>query len=81
MSHITQALTHRQEVMRLYKAGVRELRNWNYNIYNWRFEVAILRSRFDKNKNVQDLLEAKKMVRLGQAELESKKHPMPFKCM
>jgi hypothetical protein len=46
----------------------------------WRFRATILRDRFDKNKNVQDLQKAQQLLAEGQAELYSRLHPNPLQC-
>merc|ERR1711872_631700 len=44
-----------------------------------RYHQVLLRARFDENKNVKDMVQAKQLLLAGEAELESQAHPQPFK--
>ncbi len=45
-----------------------------------RYETTLLRARFEENRHIDDLREAKKLLLLGQKELADNAHPLPFKC-
>lgn len=46
----------------------------------FRYEAVLLRARFDQNKNVTDVLKAKKILEDGWAELKKNKAAFPFLC-
>ncbi|KAI3387363.1 hypothetical protein SNEBB_003883 [Seison nebaliae] len=79
MSYITySALSHEQRVKRLYKASLRLLQAWCDDRLEWRYHCVIMRERFEKNRNVKDLVEAQKLVIAGEKELFEKSHPQPY---
>lgn len=49
--------------------------------HKWRYESALIRERFEKNRNQLDLIKAKQLLLEGERELEDRKHPYPFRCM
>ena len=100
MSILTQTLTHKQQVVRLYKAAVKAIRDIDISPYafflntfcliqyfsilfrraQWRYEATLLRDRFEKNRDINDLRLAKALLLAGQKELEDNAHPLPFQC-
>ncbi|OXB82943.1 UNVERIFIED_CONTAM: hypothetical protein H355_009853 [Colinus virginianus] len=49
-------LTHQQKVLRLYKKSLRHLESWCIHRDRYRYFAVLLRDRFDKNKDVKDML-------------------------
>jgi len=79
MSYLqTRLLTHRQQVLKLYKAAVKNERSWYPDRDEWRFKAVIIRDRFEQNRNVLDLVKAQEILANGEWELEQKRHPLPL---
>ncbi|CAF0974479.1 unnamed protein product [Brachionus calyciflorus] len=79
MSYLqTSILTHRQRVLRLYKAAVKNERSWFSDRDEWRFRATVLRDRFEKNRNIQDLVKAQSILSKGEQELDQNRHPNPL---
>ncbi|KAL0100305.1 hypothetical protein PUN28_019577 [Cardiocondyla obscurior] len=79
MAHIpSEIISHQQKVCRLYKRALRCLQDWVHEPHNRRFEAALLRERFDKNKDMKDMIYAKHLLQEGQKELFSKVHYQPI---
>ncbi|XP_014671824.1 PREDICTED: NADH dehydrogenase [ubiquinone] 1 beta subcomplex subunit 9-like [Priapulus caudatus] len=80
MAHLqTSFLTHSQKVCRLYKAAARTLESYFIHRHYVRYQITLLRHRFEEKKDVEDLREAKKLLKLGEEELFMKQHPQPRK--
>jgi len=75
-----QALTHAQRVTRLYRRSLKHLLSWHISRAVWREEAMELRAWFDENKYIKDYGEANKMLEIGEAEFEKRKHPDPYIC-
>lgn len=81
MSYLqTRVLTHRQKVLRLYKAAVKNEKSWFADRDEFRFRAVVMRDRFEQNRNVADLVKAEGLVAQGEQELDSKRHPNPLQC-
>ena len=79
MSYLqTKILTHRQRVLSLYKAAVKNERNWYPDRHEWRFRAILIRDRFEQNRNVLDLVKAQQLVAAGEQELLNWQHPNPL---
>ena len=74
----TKFLTHRQQVLRLYKAAVKNERNWFPDRHEWRYKATLIRDRFEQNRNVLDLVKAQQILAEGQQELANWQHPNPL---
>jgi hypothetical protein len=46
----------------------------------WRFRAVVLRDRFDKNKNITDLVKAQQILAEAETEYNNKRHPNPLQC-
>ena len=46
----------------------------------WRYRAVLIRDRFDRNRDVKDLLKAQELYLQGEAEYLAKKHPLPLQC-
>ena len=44
------------------------------------YEYAVLRSKFEENKNVKDIVKATKLLEEGERFHEEIKHPVPLIC-
>ena len=73
------ALTHTQNVTRLYRKSLKHLLSWAIDRRLWRRQALELRDRFDANKDV-DHSQALRLLQEGEAEFERRKHPDPYIC-
>lgn len=48
--------------------------------HHYRFAAVLLRDRFDQNKDIVDMRQAKKLLGEGEEELFLKQHPQPLVC-
>ncbi|NXU48593.1 NDUB9 dehydrogenase, partial [Turnix velox] len=71
-------LTHQQKVLRLYKKSLRHLESWCIYRDKYRFFACLLRDRFDKNKDVKDMVKATELLRAGEEEFWANQHPQPY---
>ncbi|XP_003387932.1 PREDICTED: NADH dehydrogenase [ubiquinone] 1 beta subcomplex subunit 9-like [Amphimedon queenslandica] len=71
------ALTHTQNVTRLYRKSLKHLLSWAIDRRLWRRQALELRDRFDANKDVDHSI-ALKLLQEGEAEFERRKHPDPY---
>ncbi|PRP86929.1 NADH dehydrogenase [Planoprotostelium fungivorum] len=71
-------LTHKQEVTRLYRALLRNTRDWNYNLDEFEKHAWEVHQAFRKNMHVQDPREAEKLVWEGHKYLRANLHPLPY---
>ena len=46
----------------------------------WRFRAVVMRDRFEKNRDVKDLVKAQEILANGEWELEQNRHPLPLQC-
>ncbi|RWS07364.1 NADH dehydrogenase [ubiquinone] 1 beta subcomplex subunit 9-like protein [Dinothrombium tinctorium] len=77
---ITSALTHKQKVQSLYKRAIRNIEDWNHPFRaEARFQSILMRQRFDANKNIKDMREAKRLLAEGEKELWDNMHYAPYK--
>ncbi|XP_076651905.1 NADH dehydrogenase (ubiquinone) B22 subunit [Halictus rubicundus] len=75
MAHVPSGLiTHSQKVCRLYKRVIRTMQDHAMESANFRLQQAILRSMFDKNKDIKDARVAKKLV------LEAEEQCFQYTC-
>ncbi|XP_071784858.1 NADH dehydrogenase [ubiquinone] 1 beta subcomplex subunit 9-like [Asterias amurensis] len=72
------SLTHAQRVLRLYKKSARNLQSWITHRSTFRYEVTLLRARFDEHKNETDMKKAVRLLQQGEEELWQKQHPQPY---
>ncbi|XP_027501350.1 NADH dehydrogenase [ubiquinone] 1 beta subcomplex subunit 9 [Corapipo altera] len=71
-------LTHQQKVLRLYKKSLRHLESWCIYRDKYRYFACLLRERFDKNKDVKDMVKATQLLRAGEEEFWANQHPQPY---
>merc|ERR1712038_131593 len=75
----TKVVSHAFRVKRLYKEACREIQNYYWYRHLTRYHCVLMRDRFDQNKNIVDMVQAKQLLEKGEAELEAKRHPQPMK--
>ncbi|EZA52290.1 hypothetical protein DMN91_007050 [Ooceraea biroi] len=75
----SELISHKQKVCSLYKRAVRGLWDYHHDIDKFRIEAVLMRERFDKNKNIKDLRQAKALLLEGEEEYFNRSHPVPFK--
>ncbi|KAL7639886.1 UNVERIFIED_CONTAM: hypothetical protein RMT77_009299 [Armadillidium vulgare] len=75
----TRVITHKQKVCSLYKRALRNLECWFEHRPTLRVQSVLLRERFDKNRNVKDLIVANQILKDGEEELYQTSHPSPIK--
>ncbi|ESO96898.1 hypothetical protein LOTGIDRAFT_187941 [Lottia gigantea] len=74
----TNVLSHAARVRRLYKLALRTLRD-NYPTRDeLRYQSVLMRDRFDRHKELNDVSKAKKLLALGEEELFRKSHNKPL---
>ncbi|KAL2308673.1 hypothetical protein Nmel_001732 [Mimus melanotis] len=71
-------LTHQQKVLRLYKKSLRHLESWCIHRDKYRYFACLLRDRFDKNKDVKDMVKATELLKAGEQEFWANQHPQPY---
>ncbi len=71
------ALTHSQQVARLYRQSLRLLLSWCIDREIFNQEASSIRSQFDSNRNVS-LAAAQRLLREGQESLVTYTHPDPY---
>ncbi|KAI5715099.1 hypothetical protein M8J77_010527 [Diaphorina citri] len=71
--------THRRQVQSLYKRAVRNLEAYHSDIVDLRIEAVLLRARFDKHKDENDLVKIRALLAEGEKELFDTTHPSPIK--
>ncbi|KYM77135.1 NADH dehydrogenase [ubiquinone] 1 beta subcomplex subunit 9 [Atta colombica] len=74
----SELLSHQQKVCRLYKRAMRCVEDWFHKTHERRYQIALLRERFDKNKDIKDLKYAKYLLKEGEKEYFSKIHYQPI---
>merc|ERR1712150_54866 len=75
----TRIIPHSKRVCALYKQGLNILRSTHVHPHVIRVHQVMLRARFDEHKDLKDIVEAKRLVIMGEAELKRNMHPQPFK--
>jgi len=64
-----EAISHTRRVCSLYKRAARDIEDWCEDRCEYLYEVAVLRSRFEKNRHIKDMRVAKQLVLEGEMEL------------
>ena len=72
------ALTHAQQVTRLYRKSLKHLLSWCIDRQAWRKEALDLRARFDANKDIYDMKKATTLLQLGEEQFRLNIHPDPY---
>ncbi|CAL8100096.1 unnamed protein product [Calicophoron daubneyi] len=72
-------IPHAQQVCRLYKAALYDLRARKSDLIDFRYHAVLLRARFDENKDIKDEVLAKKLLEEGWKEYNSTRFAFPFK--
>ncbi|XP_075222411.1 NADH dehydrogenase (ubiquinone) B22 subunit [Lycorma delicatula] len=72
-------ITHAKKVCSLYKRAYRNLESTFSERTVLRYEATVLRSRFDKNKDIRDNIKAVQLLAEGEKELHAKQHYQPIK--
>lgn len=70
-------ITHPQRVTRLYRAAMRNSRDWIIDYDLWLVECREIQARFRANKD-KSLAEGRDLVAAGMQELLEKRHPDPY---
>jgi NADH dehydrogenase (ubiquinone) 1 beta subcomplex subunit 9 len=70
-------LTHAQRVTRLYRASLRNSRDWSIDYDVWIVDCQRIQARFVANKH-KSLAEGRDLVEAGMRELFEKRHPDPY---
>mmetsp|Transcript_27213 Transcript_27213/g.30110 ORF Transcript_27213/g.30110 Transcript_27213/m.30110 type:complete len:164 (+) Transcript_27213:2133-2624(+) len=70
-------LPHNQQVARLYRQGLKNLKSWVIDWETFLDEATKLRERFDENRSVSKA-GATRLLNEGQQELYDNTHPDPF---
>mmetsp|Transcript_31402 Transcript_31402/g.34284 ORF Transcript_31402/g.34284 Transcript_31402/m.34284 type:complete len:156 (+) Transcript_31402:111-578(+) len=72
-------LTHRQEVMRLYRSSLRLIASWSESREVFNSEALKVRAEFDENKNLPaDSAKVKRLLREAHERLARQAHPDPY---
>uniref|UniRef100_A0A0X3NZM7 NADH dehydrogenase [ubiquinone] 1 beta subcomplex subunit 9 n=1 Tax=Schistocephalus solidus TaxID=70667 RepID=A0A0X3NZM7_SCHSO len=74
----TKLIPHAQQVCQLYKAALYNIKAQKLDSLEFRYEAVLLRARFDENRNIKDVVQAKKLLEEGWAELKKKKFAFPY---
>lgn len=69
-------ISHTRKVCSLYKRMARDIEFWENDFLEGRYKKLVLRSEFDKYKNIKDLREAKRLLEEGEAKLFKDIHPV-----
>jgi len=75
----TKAISHAGRVKKLYKAALKDARDWYWYPHLVRYQSVLLRARFDEHRDEVDLRVAKRLLLAGEQELNSRRHPVPIK--
>jgi NADH dehydrogenase (ubiquinone) 1 beta subcomplex subunit 9 len=70
-------ITHAQRVTRLYRASLRNSRDWSIDYDIWIVDCERIQARFRANKD-KSLAEGRDLVQAGMKELLEKRHPDPY---
>ncbi|XP_058810899.1 NADH dehydrogenase [ubiquinone] 1 beta subcomplex subunit 9 [Phymastichus coffea] len=75
MAHIpTGLVSHSRKVCNFYKRVIRHIESINHELDEIRYQAVLMRSQFDKNKDIKDFRVAKKLLCNGEEELFLKQH-------
>ncbi|NXU73356.1 NDUB9 dehydrogenase, partial [Oreotrochilus melanogaster] len=58
--------------------SLRHLESWCIYRDKYRYFAVLLRDRFDKNKDVKDMVKATELLRAGEEEFWANQHPQPY---
>ena len=72
------AISHSQQVCRLYRKSLKHLLSWTVRRDVWRQEAVLLRAWFDQNKDVTNMREAKQQLAEGEKIFWEYQHPEPY---
>jgi NADH dehydrogenase (ubiquinone) 1 beta subcomplex subunit 9 len=72
-----EGITHAQRVTRLYRASLRNSRDWVIDYDLWLIDAGKIQARFRANKD-KSLAEGRVLAEKGMTELFEKRHPEPF---
>lgn len=72
------ALTHAQQVTRLYRKSLKHLLSWCIDRQTWRKEALDLRAKFDANKDIRDVKQATALLQQGEEVFRRNMHPDPY---
>ncbi|XP_049790413.1 NADH dehydrogenase [ubiquinone] 1 beta subcomplex subunit 9 [Schistocerca nitens] len=72
-------VSHTRKVCSLYKRALRNLESFYDRRPAFRYQAVLLRHRFDENRNVKDMREARVLLEEGERELFMKQHYQPKK--
>ncbi|KAK9873390.1 hypothetical protein WA026_022453 [Henosepilachna vigintioctopunctata] len=70
-------LTHTQRVKSFYKRVLRNLENYYDKRNVFRYHAVLMRAEFEKNRDIKDMRQAKKLLEDGEEELFQNMHPIP----
>merc|ERR1712137_1142197 len=71
--------SHTRKVCSLYQKAARTLQCWTPDRLSFRYEVTILRDRFEQNRNLTDVAKLQKVLQESEKELHEKQHYQPIK--
>ncbi|GAA49146.1 hypothetical protein CLF_102582 [Clonorchis sinensis] len=71
----TKLIPHAQQVCRLYKAALYDLKARHGNVL-----AVLLRARFEENRNIRDEILAKRILEEGWKEYNATRFAFTFKC-
>lgn len=74
------ALTHSQEVCRLYRGALKMSLDWLIDRGKWRSFALALRQEFDANKSINGEREKAELLLAGKYLLYKYRHPEPYIC-
>lgn len=74
----TELISHARKVCSLYKRALKNLQSYHHDVHNYRYEAVLMRQRFDENKNIKDVRQAKALYLAGEEELFNNMHVMPL---
>merc|ERR1711911_421375 len=66
----TEIISHTRKVCSLYKKAARTLQCWTPDRLSFRYEVTILRDRFEQNRNLTDVAKLQKVLQESEKELQ-----------
>ncbi|KAF7256092.1 hypothetical protein EG68_06689 [Paragonimus skrjabini miyazakii] len=72
-------IPHAQQVCRLYKAALYDMKARHENILDFRYSAVLLRARFEENRDIKDEILAKRLLEEGWKEYNATRYPFPFR--
>ncbi|KAG5443467.1 ndufb9, NADH-ubiquinone oxidoreductase [Clonorchis sinensis] len=75
----TKLIPHAQQVCRLYKAALYDLKARHGNVLDFRYKAVLLRARFEENRNIRDEILAKRILEEGWKEYNATRFAFTFK--